>query len=167
MERDALVRRAGLVPGTTRPSHIYELTPALDQLLSGAYIPLLTHLVRVFSTGMPRNRLNALMRQTGKSLATEVSGGRRLPGDLPARTKQANEFLRMELGAVTTVARLNGGFVIQGQGCPLAAITDKEPAVCLAVESLLQEMVGATVRECCNRTGRPRCCFEIHPSKSR
>jgi predicted ArsR family transcriptional regulator len=167
MERDVLVRRAGLVPGTTRPSHTYELTPALDQLLSGAYIPLLTHLVRVFSTGLPRERLNALMRQTGKSLATEVSGGRRFPGDLQARTRKANAFLSTELGAVTTVARLNGGFVIQGQGCPLAAITDKEPAVCLAVESLLQELVGAPVRECCNRAGRPRCCFEIRPSATK
>src|SRR5438105_1733849 len=111
MERDVLVRRAGLVPGTTRPSNTYELTPALEQLLSGAYIPLLTHLVRVFSAGVPRNRLNALMRQTGQSLAAEVSGGRRFPGDLQARTKKANDFLRSELGAVTTVARLNGGFV--------------------------------------------------------
>ena len=39
---------------------------------------------------------------------------------------------------MTHVARLNGGFVIQGQGCPLSAITDKEPAVCVAVKSLLQ-----------------------------
>jgi predicted ArsR family transcriptional regulator len=164
MERDALVRRAGLVAGTTRPSNTYTLTPALEQLLSGAYIPLLTHLVRTFAAGLRRDRLTALMRETGKSLAAEVSGGRRYAGDLHTRTKKANEFLKSELGALTHVARLNGGFVIQGQGCPLAAITDKEPAVCVAVESLLQELTGATVHECCNREGRPRCCFEIHPS---
>jgi predicted ArsR family transcriptional regulator len=104
------------------------------------------------------------MRQTGKSLADEVSGGKRLSGDLQVRVKKANEFLKIELGAVTHVARQNGGFVIQGQGCPLAAITNNEPAVCLAVESLLQELIGVPVRECCNREGRPRCCFDIHPS---
>jgi predicted ArsR family transcriptional regulator len=164
MERDGLVRRAGVVPGATRPSHRFELTSALDQLLSGAYIPLLTHLVRTCAADLTRDRLNALMRRTGKSLANAFAEGRRLPGDLHARVRRASAFLNTELGAVTHAARRNGGFVIEGQGCPLAAITDKEPAVCLVVESLLHELVGAPVRERCHREGRPRCCFEIRSS---
>src|SRR5687768_3450113 len=32
MERDGVVRRAGQRPGTTRPSHVYELTPEVEQL---------------------------------------------------------------------------------------------------------------------------------------
>src|SRR5258708_3556990 len=120
MERDGLVRRAGLVPGATRPSQTFELTPALEQLLSGAYIPLLTHLVRTSAEGLTRDQLNALMRRTGKSLANEVAGGKRLPGDLHARAKRASAFLNAELGAVTHVARHDGGFVLQGQGCPPA-----------------------------------------------
>jgi predicted ArsR family transcriptional regulator len=162
MERDGLVTRAGLVPGTTRPSQTFELTSALEQRLSGAYIPLLTHMVRTFTEGLPRDQLNALMRQTGKSLANECAGDKRLTGDLHARVKAASEFLNKELGAVTHVVRQSGGFLLQGEGCPLSAITDKEPAVCLAVESLVREIVGAHVHECCDRGGRPRCCFEIH-----
>jgi DeoR family transcriptional regulator, suf operon transcriptional repressor len=162
MERDGLVKRAGLVPGTTRPSHTFELTPALEQRLSGAYIPLLTHVVRTFTEGLPRDQLNALMRQTGKRLANECAGDKRLTDDLHARVKAASEFLNTELGAVTHVVRKNGGFLLQGEGCPLAAITGKEPAVCLAVESLVREIVGAHVHECCDRGGRLRCCFEIH-----
>jgi predicted ArsR family transcriptional regulator len=42
MERDGLVRRAGQRSGTTRPSNVFELTPEVEQLLSSAYIPLLT-----------------------------------------------------------------------------------------------------------------------------
>jgi predicted ArsR family transcriptional regulator len=163
MERDGLIQRAGMVAGTTRPSHTYELTPTFEQLLSSAYVPLLTHLVRTFAQGLERDRLQALMRQTGKSLAADVGAGRPLPGDFHLRVKKANEFLKIELGAVTHVAKQNGGFVIEGKGCPLAAITDKEPSVCVAVESLLEELIGAKVRECCNRDSRPRCCFEIHP----
>src|SRR5213592_2243394 len=52
MERDRVVRRIGRRPGTTRPSHVFELTPEVDQLLSRAYIPLLTHLVRMFSIAL-------------------------------------------------------------------------------------------------------------------
>jgi hypothetical protein len=29
------------------------------------------------------------------------------------------------------------------------------------MESLVAEMVGVPVRECCDRNGRPRCCFEV------
>jgi predicted ArsR family transcriptional regulator len=55
----------------------------------------------------------------------------------------------------------NGGYVIRGVAGPLAALTGKHPAVCLAMESLLTELIGATVHECCDRSGRPQCCFEI------
>ena len=127
MERDGLVRRAGLIPGTTRPSHSYELTPALEELLSGAYVPLLIDLVRTFSSGLRPGQLEPLLRETGRSLALEYAGGTRLSGDLSARVRQASEFLNSELGAVTHVARRNGGFVLQGQGCPLAAIPARSP----------------------------------------
>ena len=55
----------------------------------------------------------------------------------------------------------NGRYVIRGEGCPLSALTGKHPAVCRAMESLVKELVGAPVRECCERDARPRCCFEI------
>jgi DeoR family suf operon transcriptional repressor len=163
MERDGLIRRAGLLPGPTRPSSVFELTPGLEQLLSGAYIPLLTHLVRTFAGGLDRPRFHALMRKTGQSLAEEAARGQRATATLHGRAKEASAFLNDELGAVTRVVRRNGGFVIEGDGCPLAAITNSEPAVCVAIESLLRTLVGVPVRECCQRDGRPRCCFEIRP----
>jgi predicted ArsR family transcriptional regulator len=45
MERDGVVRKVGKRRGTARPSVVYDLTPEIDQLLSKAYVPLLTHLV--------------------------------------------------------------------------------------------------------------------------
>jgi hypothetical protein len=55
----------------------------------------------------------------------------------------------------------NGKYVIRGSGCPLAALTGKHAGVCHAMESLVAEVVRAPVRECCDRSGRPMCCFEI------
>jgi len=162
MERDGLVRRAGLVAGTTRPSSVFEVTPALEHLLSNAYIPLLTSLVHTFAEGIERDRFRELMRLTGTRLGAAAAGGRMFGGDLPARVRAASKFLNAELGAVTQVVRRNGTIAIEGKGCPLAAITDKEPAVCLAIESLLEELVQAPARECCDRSARPRCCFEFH-----
>ena len=160
MERDGLVTRVGQRPGTTRPFHVFELTPEVEQLLSKAYVPLLMQLVQVFSNALPAEQVDALMREAGKGLANELPAAKRRPGSLHARVLAASELLNTELGAVTHVER-NGGFVIRGVGCPLAALTGKHPAVCRAMESLLTELLDAEVRECCDREARPRCCFEI------
>jgi predicted ArsR family transcriptional regulator len=160
MERDGVVRRAGERPGTTRPSRVFELTPDVEQLLSSAYIPLLTQLVDVFAAGLPADQLESMLRQAGRQLADEVSRGKRPVGDLAGRVALASEMMNEQLGAATHVER-NGGYVIRGFGCPLAALTGKHPGVCLAMESLVAEVVGVPVHECCDRSERPQCCFEI------
>lgn len=160
MERDGVVRRIGKRPGTTRPSHVYELAPEVEQLLSKAYIPLLSHLVGVFAEALPPNQVELLLRQAGQALAREFSAGKRGGGSLEARAAKASELLNQHLGALTHVER-NGQITIRGAGCPLAALTGKHPGVCLAMESLVTEIVGVPVRECCDRQERPRCCFEI------
>ena len=65
---------------------------------------------------------------------------------LRARVHAASELLNAQLGAITHVEE-NGKLVIRGAGCPLAALTGKHPAVCLAMESLLTEVIGAAVVE--------------------
>jgi predicted ArsR family transcriptional regulator len=160
MERDGVVRRVGRRPGTTRPSHVFELTPEVEQLLSEAYLPFLTQLVRLFANALPAQQVDTVMRDVGKGLANDLPIGKRPPGSVRARVTVASELLNKHLGAVTHVEG-NGGYVIRGVACPLAALTGKHPAVCLAMESLLTELIGTAVHECCDRSGRPQCCFEI------
>lgn len=160
MERDGVVQRVGHRPGTTRPFQLFQLSPEVEQLLSQAYIPLLTQLVDVFASALPPKQVDGLMREAGKGLATQLPFARRLSGSLQSRVSAASELLNQELGAVTTVES-NGSYVIRGAGCPLAALTGKHPAVCLAMESLLTEVLGVAVNECCDRDARPKCCFRI------
>jgi predicted ArsR family transcriptional regulator len=167
MERDGLVLRSGRRPGTTRPAHIFELTPEVEQLLSRAYIPLLSQLVQTFAGSLPADQVEALLRKTGRALAAELLAGRPPSGSLRSRVSLASRLLNEQLGALTHVEK-NGRFVIRDVGCPLSAITGKH-AVCLAMESLVSEVVGERVHECCVREGRPRCCFQIaggHPQSS-
>jgi predicted ArsR family transcriptional regulator len=166
MERDGVVRRVGKRPGTTRPSQVFELTPEVEQLLSKAYVPLLAQLVGVFAEALPRQQLETLLRLSGKRLADELAHGRRQAGVIRARAGAASEMMNEHLGAMTHVEG-NGGIVIRGAGCPLAALTGKHPGVCLAMETLVTEIVGVPVRVCCDRDGRPRCCFEIQSGRSR
>jgi predicted ArsR family transcriptional regulator len=160
MERDGVVTRAGKRPGTTRPSHIYELTPPIEQLLSKAYVPLLSQLVDIFAEVLPAQQVETLFRTTGKALAKELSREKRIAGGLKSRVAAASGLMNEHLGALTRVEG-NGAIVIRGVSCPLAALTGKHRAVCLAVESFVSEIVRVPVRECCDRKGRPRCCFEV------
>ncbi len=166
MERDGVVTRVGKRPGTTRPSQVFELTPELDQLLSKAYVPLLMHLVAVFAQALPTAQVHALLRRAGRGLANELSGGKRFAGSLSSRLTVASELMNEHLGATTFVER-NGRMVIRGVSCPLAALTGKHRGVCLAMESLVTEIVGTPARECCDRNNRPRCCFQIRGPRSR
>lgn len=166
MERDGVVTRVGKRRMTTRPSHVYELTPEIDQLLSKAYVPLLAHLVDVFAQALPAGQVETLLRRTGRGLAKELARGRRISGALTSRAVAASELMNEHLGALTEVDG-NGAIVIRGAGCPLAALTGKHRGVCLALESLVTEIVGVPVRECCDREGRPRCCFAIQKRQRR
>lgn len=164
MERDGVVQRVGKRPATTRPHYVYQLTPEIEQLLSKAYLPLLTHLVEVFAEALPAQQLEVLLRRTGRELAGELSRGKRIAGALKSRVATASAMMNEHLGALTHVEG-NGRFVIRGAGCPLAALTGKHPGVCLAMESLVSEIVGVPVRECCHRQDRPQCCFEIESAQ--
>ena len=166
MERDDVVRRIGVERRTTRPSQLYELTPAVTQLLSRAYVPVLAEIVRTLAARHPRRQLESLMREAGKSLAgqfrTRVSEQPSLEGHLAA----ASEILNTEFGALTTVERIDSKLAIRGYGCPLAALTGTYPAVCLAVESLLTDLLTHRVRQCCSRDQPPQCCFVVDARRS-
>lgn len=160
MERDGIVAKVGKRPGTTRPSHLYGLTAETEQLLSKAYAPLLTRLFDVVAQELPARQVEGLLRRTGQGLAQELSQVKPVSGGVAARMATVSELLNEHLGALTHV-EANGSLVIRGAGCPLAALTGRHPGVCLTMESLITEMVGVPVRECCDRDPRPRCCFEV------
>jgi predicted ArsR family transcriptional regulator len=159
MERDGVVQRAGQRPGATRPSNIFELTSEVEQLLSRAYIPFLTQLVRVFADGLPQDQVEMFFREAGRGMVEELALRKRVSGDLRTRVKMASDLLNDELGAITHVEE--NSLVIRGIACPLAAVTGKHPAVCGAMGSLLVEILDVQVSECCDRSERPKCCFEI------
>ena len=71
-----------------------------------------------------------------------------------------------ELGGIAELEERNGDLVIRGYGCPLAAVTPDHPEACRMVETLIAELTGVSVRERCERGGKPRCCFEVTPAES-
>jgi predicted ArsR family transcriptional regulator len=161
MERDQIVQRAGHRSGTTRPSQMFELTPEAEQLLSGAYGPFLIELVRQSAAQFTPQELQELMRNTGRALAGAFPRSTMPDAPFGARVNDVCVLLNDQFGSTMKVEQSNNHYVMKGYGCPLAALTGHHPTVCLAIESLVATLLDATVQQCCERTRRPQCCFQI------
>ena len=76
-------------------------------------------------------------------------------------TAQGASELLNGLGGITTVEKKGNRYQIVGRACPLSRAVEADHCVCAAVTSLVAEVVGENVTERCDRSGHPRCCFEI------
>jgi predicted ArsR family transcriptional regulator len=146
--------------GAGKPATLYALSETADTSLSKAYAPLLAALAREVAASMPGAK-KRFMHRVGKRLAADVPPP---GGSLSQRVKAASDLLN-SLGGVTEVRKTDGGYSIESSSCPVAEAVNAEPCVCHAIESLVGHVVGATALERCDRSGRPRCCFEISESQ--
>jgi predicted ArsR family transcriptional regulator len=161
LERDGLVRQKGSVrrgSGGGKPAYVYELTPEAEELFPKAYEPVLGQLLDVLSERLGPEESEAVLRSVGRRIAEER--GVSSAGSERSRLEVAAGVLN-ELGGLAEVEERNGGFVIRGYSCPLAAVTPDHPEACRMAETLLAELAGVPVHEHCDRGESPRCCFEV------
>jgi predicted ArsR family transcriptional regulator len=157
LERDGLVARHGFRPTGTRPAYSYELTPEALRGFSKAYLPVLTGLVDVLSDRLPAEELERVLSDVGKRLAQARGGA---TGTIRARAEVAATVLR-EMGGIVDVEEADGKIILRGLYCPLGEAVNAQPATCKAAESMIAELVQMPVLECCDRSERSRCRFEI------
>jgi predicted ArsR family transcriptional regulator len=166
LERDGVVqasgeRRDGRVG---KPATIYHIAPDAEPLFSRAYIPFLTSLLAALGERLSREELENLLAAVGSHLAATV---RRPSGDLRQRVRAASKLLN-DLGGLSSVDEIDQGrrYVIRSRGCPIGLAVSERPEVCEAIVTLLSKMTGADVRSCCQRSGRPSCCFEVQADET-
>ena len=158
LRRDGMVEEAGVLRGTGgKPAQLYRLTAGAEELFPKAYALVLGKVVRVLEEREGRERAEQLLREVGVRLAAEHRADGR---DVASGVEAAATVLR-SLGGDVEVERCEGGWRLRGYGCPLSGVTRDHAAVCGLAESLVEEIVGCPVRECCQRNGRPGCVFEI------
>jgi predicted ArsR family transcriptional regulator len=163
LERDGIVRQRGSVRrggGVGKPAFVYELTPDAEELFPKAYEPVLLRTLDAISERLGPEGLEALLRGVGRSLAE----GKGVPSDDTRRRLETAVETLNELGGLAELEERNGGFVIRGYSCPLAAVTPNHPEVCRMAETLISELAGVPIQERCDRGARPRCCFEVAPT---
>jgi predicted ArsR family transcriptional regulator len=162
-ESAGTVRKQGVLKrqGAGKPADLFALTPDAAESFSRAYAPVLAACVAELRETMSISQLTAFLRRVGKRLA---AGFRASHGSLPNRVAGAAELLNA-LGGVTTVEKSGSTFHIIGRACPLSSAVEADHCVCAAVTAMVAEVVDADVTERCDRSGRPRCHFEISSRK--
>jgi predicted ArsR family transcriptional regulator len=156
LERDGLVAQQGLRRGIGKPAYVFALTPDAERFFPKAYGALLHLMLDALGERLPPDEVDDLLRDVGHRLA---EGQAKPTGDLRTRVEGAVELLG-ELGGLATVEEQDGGFVIAGRSCPLAAAVEGHPETCLLAETLLADVIGAPVCQVCD-SDIPRCRFEI------
>ena len=157
-ERDGFVRQAGIQRSTGgKPARLYELTPDAEELFPKAYPLVLTELVRTLREEDGDRAAIERLRRVGRRLAGDV-GRPRAEG---ARAVAAAAALLESIGGSVEVVEEDGTWRIRADGCPLSGVVSKDPDVCALAESLVAEVTGRPVSECCQKGARPRCEFRI------
>lgn len=160
--RDGIVEPVGTLRDTGgKPARVYALTKEGEELFPKAYATVLAGLVE------------ELVRRDGPAHAEELLGavGERLaagvvaPAAAEGRVQAAASALR-SIGGDVEVIRSEGGWRLQGYGCPLSAVTPGHPEVCALARTLVERVTGLSVAECCDRSARPRCAFQINELRS-
>jgi predicted ArsR family transcriptional regulator len=162
LERDGIVRSAGVRRGggVGKPATVYEIEPAAEPGFSSAYLPFLATLLDALGDRMEPHELETLMRDVGRRLAVPQRRPRDA-ADLAQRAALASRLLE-SLGGVTSVEREGDHVRIRGCACPLSVAVERRAEVCVAVQAMLAEVTGTSVRECCDRGGeRASCSFEL------
>jgi predicted ArsR family transcriptional regulator len=162
LERDGVVQQRGVRPTGGKPAFSYEMAPEAERLFTKAYIPVLTQLVHVLSERMPPAELEMLLHEVGQRLGAGHGTG---TGDMRARAEAAATVLT-ELGGIVDVEETDGVLTLRGFSCPLADAVRVHPSTCQAVQSLVAQVLGTAVTECCDKGERPRCRFTVEDASA-
>ena len=156
-ERDGLVRQAGIQRSTGgKPARMYELTPGAEELFPKAYALVFAELVRTLREEDGDQAAVERLRRVGRRLGAQAGS----TGEGGAAVAAAAALLESIGGSVEVVEEPDG-WRIRANGCPLSGVVAEDPDVCALAESLVAEVTGRPVVECCQKTERPRCEFQI------
>ncbi|HMJ08648.1 MAG TPA: ArsR family transcriptional regulator [Pyrinomonadaceae bacterium] len=159
LERDGLAAQGASVKGYRRPHFSYELTDRARNLFPKPYESLFNRLLSVLKRRMVAPVIRDILSELGRSAGKETGAD----GDLETRLARLTETLS-ELGGAARVIRENGRIEVKSESCPFADAVGEHPEMCKMAEALASEIVNLPVRETCDRSGTPKCSFEINAS---
>jgi predicted ArsR family transcriptional regulator len=161
LERDRLIEQSGFVKGRRKPHFAYQLTGDAQKLFPRSYDSLFNVLITELKQVLNPSSLIGTLRSVGQRIGRQKD---KSDASLDERVAEAMAKLE-ELGGAPRIVQNNGKIVIQSNSCPFAEAVTEHPEVCQVAEAMLGEMLNEPVTEICDRSGSPKCCFEIKPQR--
>jgi predicted ArsR family transcriptional regulator len=158
LERDGLVEQKGVVKGFRKPHHLYGLTTEARHLFPRPYASLFNRILGVLKRKLPPGEVAGTLGDVGHEIGSENRTNR--SANIDERLGGALKALE-SLGGSAQIFRENDMTIIKSESCPFGEAVSEHPEVCKVAESMIEEIVGKTVTETCDRTSWPRCRFLI------
>ena len=155
--REGLVEPAGEIKGTRKPASLYGPTRNVDSYFSKAYPSVLANLVEVLADSMSQQEFRTVMKKLGQKIANARPRPAR---NLRERVEYAVKFYEA-LGGLADIEEEGEKLIIKGHGCPLSEAVSAHAGICIAIESLMTELIGVPVHRRCDRGEKPSCRFEV------
>lgn len=163
LERDGLVEQHGTRrEWTGKPAYVYRTTPEAEALYPKPYGLVLGELLAALESKLTPAEQERLAREIGVRLARSLGPAAGSPEARTAADGAARAAAVLnQLGGLTEVQEDEAGLRVQGYSCPLGELTAAHPILCRLAETLVSELAGTPVTECCDRSDRPRCAFRV------
>jgi len=159
LQAEGLVRRRGLQPSARRPSTVYELTPAADQLFPKAYDDFAAALIGEIRRQQPEDLRGYLERIADRWIARDLPRVDGLHGR--ERFERAKEILA-DRGFMPVLEQTPDGYQLREHNCPLMRLTVEYAEVCDMVHQWLEALFGIRLdRTRCLRQGDPFSAYTI------
>jgi predicted ArsR family transcriptional regulator len=173
LERDGLVAASETRKGAGRPSHLFSLAPAAEELFPKGYDRLAERVLAEFAqmdgaeyAGLtPDERLELLFTRLAQRQALDMEGELG-EADLAGRVARVSALLRDREGTLSEWTQTAAGFRIDDYNCPFRNIALQQPALCNWHLQLLTYTLHTTVEmEGCIVEGGACCSFKVHPQE--
>jgi predicted ArsR family transcriptional regulator len=165
LERDGLVERHGMQPGSRKPHVNYVLTSEAEQLFPKAYSTLFNQLLATLKRRVGAEELESILSEVAESLA--VGNTPRKNESVESRAERAISTFE-SLGGAPALKVVEDKLLIQSvTSCPFDTSVSKHPEVCRLAETFLSEITGLTITEHCQKGDSPRCSFELTSNKEK
>jgi predicted ArsR family transcriptional regulator len=156
LERDGIVAQSGVVRGHRKPHFVYALTDEANRLFPRSYDSLLNRVLDQLKMRLSPAAIREILHDVGRSFGFGTDKKR----SEKERLDDAVEALA-ELGGAAVIEQTDGHTFIRSEACPFGETVKEHPDVCHVAESMLTDIIGKTVKEKCDRTGAPKCRFEV------
>ncbi len=151
LRADGFVLRGELRPGARRPSTVYVLTPAADDLFPKTYSDFAALILEEVAQEGTESLRRLLHRVGDRWIARDLPRLEGLTGH--ERLDRVKEIMA-ERGFMPVLEHTNAGYVFREHNCPLMRLVAAHPEVCDMVHRWLEILIGTPIRRTqCLRNG--------------